>query len=82
MVKGIQRQVVVVNSPDQKLFEQAIFIIKDGTQVTDEALMREANKAIHAHPEGKRRKLWLYGPAWACFGAAITGFAWVLTLLF
>lgn len=82
MVKGIQRQVVVVNSPDQNLFEQAIFILKDGAEVTDEALLREANKAIHGRPEGKKRKLWLYGPAWACFGAAATGFVWLLTTLF
>ena len=30
MVKGISRQVIVVHSPDPKLFEQAIFILKDG----------------------------------------------------
>lgn len=82
MVKGISRQVVVVNAPDQKLFEQAIFILKDGAEVTDEALLREANKAIHSHPEGKKRRLWLYGPVWACFGAGATGLVWLLTALF
>ena len=30
MVKGISRQVVVVRSLDTKLFEQAIFLIRDG----------------------------------------------------
>ncbi len=29
MVKGLNRQVIVVHSPDQKLFDQAIFILKD-----------------------------------------------------
>ena len=29
MVKGISRQVIVVHSPDPKLFEQAIFILKE-----------------------------------------------------
>ena len=29
MVKGISRQVIVVHAPDPKLFEQAIFILKD-----------------------------------------------------
>ena len=50
MVKGISRQVIVVHSPDPKLFEQAIFILKDnavGEGVTDEALLKEAQKAIH-----------------------------------
>ena len=29
MVKGISRQVILVHSPDPKLFEQAIFILRD-----------------------------------------------------
>ena len=29
MVKGISRQVIVVQSPDPKLFDQAIFILRD-----------------------------------------------------
>ena len=30
MVKGTSRQVIVVHAPEEKLFEQAIFILKDG----------------------------------------------------
>ena len=29
MVKGVTRQVIVVKSPDPKLFEQAIFIMRE-----------------------------------------------------
>ena len=29
LVKGISRRVIVVDSPDPKLFEQAIFIVKN-----------------------------------------------------
>ena len=29
MVKGISRQVIVVQSPEPKIFEQAIFILKE-----------------------------------------------------
>ncbi len=29
MVKGISRRVVVVDSPDQRFFEQAIFIVRN-----------------------------------------------------
>ena len=50
MVKGVSRQVIVVHSPEPKLFEQAIFILKDdavGEGITDEALMKEAQLAIH-----------------------------------
>lgn len=80
MVKGISRQVIVVHSPDEKMFEQAIFILKDGKEtVTDDVLLREAKKLISV-PK-KKRKLWLYGPSWAIAGALMTGVAWVISAL-
>ena len=85
MVKGISRQVIVVHSPDPKLFEQAIFILKDeavGQGITDEALLREANKSLHsAALDGKQKKFYLYGPVWACGGALATGLVWLLSRL-
>lgn len=85
MVKGISRQVIVVHSPDQKLFDQAIFILKDGAVgeegVTDAALLKEANRLIRDPSEQHRRKLRYYGPAWAFCGALITGAVWLLTVL-
>lgn len=85
MVKGVSRQVIVVHSPDPKLFDQAIFILKDdavGDGITDEALLKEAQQAIRG-PEksGKKRYLRYYGPVWACGGAALTGLVWLLTAL-
>ena len=83
MVKGVSRQVIVMQSPDKKLFEQAIFILKDDAVeqgITDEILMKEARRAIHGiSKEKSRRKLYLYGPAWACGGAVITGLVWLVT---
>lgn len=81
MVKGISKQVIVVHSPEPKLFEQAIFILKEDVQgITDEQLLKEANRALRSSgSEGKRQKLALYGPVWACGGAALTGLAWLLT---
>ena len=85
MVKGISRQVIVVHAPEPKLFEQAIFILKDDALhqegVTDDQLLQEAQKLIRASGDGKKRKLLLYGPVWACFGAALTGLAWILSAL-
>ena len=85
MVKGISRQVIVVHSPDQKLFDQAIFILKDGAigrdGITDEALLKEAKKLLTDRSGQKKRKLTLYGPVWACGGALITGFLWLITAL-
>ena len=78
MVKGVSRQVIVVHSPDPKLFEQAIFILRDdAAEVTEEALLKEAQRIV-SRPQ-KKRSLALYGPVWACGGAALTGLLWLLT---
>jgi len=86
MVKGTSRQVIVVHSPDPKLFDQAIFILKDdavGKGITDEQLLKEAQSAIRGPARSERkRKLYLYGPVWACGGALITGVLWLITSLF
>ena len=82
MVKGVSRQVIVVHSPDPKLFDQAIFILKNESVeqgITEEALLKEAQQVIR-DPQSKR-KLYLYGPVWACGGALVTGIAWLLTIL-
>ena len=84
MVKGTSRQVIVVQSPDPKLFDQAIFILKDeavAQGVTDELLLKEAQQAIRTSRIGKKRQLALYGPVWAFGGAVLTGIAWLLTVL-
>ena len=50
MVKGITRQVIVVQSPEKKLFEQAIFILReDACDVTDDMLLQEARKRLLLH---------------------------------
>ena len=86
MVKGISRQVIVVQSPEPQLFEQAIFILKDdavGEGITDEQLLREAKLAIHTSGRlEKGSRFYLYGAAWAGGGALLTGLVWLLTVLF
>ena len=78
MVKGISRQVIVVSSPDRKLFEQAIFIIReDAREVTEEMLLKEAERAIR-FPQVKKK--WC-GPIWAAGGAAVTGLVWMITAI-
>lgn len=83
MVKGISRQVIVVHAPDPKLFEQAIFILKDGAMdtggVTDEQLLKEARQLIRESANKGRRHI--RGPLWAAGGAALTGILWALTIL-
>ena len=86
MVKGISRQVIVVHAPEPKLFEQALFILKDdavGEGITDEALLKEAQQAIRGYDkQSKKRHLYLYGAVWASGGALLTGLVWLLTVLF
>lgn len=83
MVKGVSRQVIVVHSPGEELFDQAIFILKDeavGKGVTDEMLLKQAQQAFNsAGKSGGKRKLYLYGPVWACGGALVTGIVWLIT---
>ena len=85
MVKGISRQVIVVHAPEPKLFEQAIFILSSDAVgqegITDELLLKEANKLIQTSAPGHKRNLFLYGPAWAAFGAALTGIVWAACAL-
>ena len=78
MVKGISRQVILVHSPDRKLFEQAIFILRDDArEVTEEMLLKEAEQAIR-FPQVKAK---CCGPIWAAGGAAVTGLVWVISAI-
>jgi hypothetical protein len=84
MVKGISRQVIVVQSPEPKIFEQAIFILKEDAVgkegVTDEILLKEARRLIQS-PENRKLPLYCYGPAWACMGSAVTALVWLFTAM-
>lgn len=82
MVKGNSRQVIVVSNPEQKLFEQAIFILKEGAVregITEAQLLREAKRAAGEGVRKKHRRI--QGPVWAVGGALLTGLIWLLTLL-
>ncbi len=84
MVKGISRQVIVVQAPGEELFDQAIFILKDAAVregVTDEMLLRQAKQAIRGSGRSSRNKLWRHGPVWACGGAVVTGMIWLISAL-
>ena len=86
MIKGNNRQVVVVKAPDSRLFEEAIFLLReDALQrhgVTDGELLEQARRLAEGFSgrcAGNKRRL---SPlAWSGIGAAITGIAWILTLL-
>lgn len=77
MVKGVCRQVIVVKCPDPRLFEQAIFILKEDAVkegITDEALLKEAERLSRPRP----RKIFRQA-LWTLAGAGATGLIWLLT---
>ena len=82
MVKGISRQVIVVESPEPKLFEQAIFILRDGQkEVTDDVLLKEAKRLMGTRPGG-HNKLYVWPSVlYAIGGASLIGIIWALCAL-
>ena len=81
LVKGVSRQVIVVQSPDRKLFEQAIFILREDAPrqgITEQQLLQEARQAARMR---KKQPAVAPGPVWAAGGALVTAFLWLLTAL-
>ncbi|MCI2058322.1 MAG: hypothetical protein LKJ80_03850 [Oscillibacter sp.] len=87
MVKGISRRVVVVDSPDQRFFEQAIFIVRNdaaGEGVTARELVEEARRVARSYEGGSRlsRRFREFSPAlYTLTGAAAIGLVWLLVTL-
>ena len=85
MVRGTNRRVIVVKSPDPKVFEEAIFIIREDLFHRDQsakAVMRQARKAAGAYlrtaaPPRRRLRLRLPAPAYAAAGALAAAIAWL-----
>ena len=88
MVKGINRHVVLVKSPDPQLFEQAIFIVREEALnregVTNEQIMRQARRAADGYL--KQNRAWnraarsLPAPLWGAAGAAAASLGWMAWL--
>ena len=86
MVKGVTRQVILVKSPDPRLFEQAIFIVKEEALnrrgVSQEQVIQQAQAAANDYL--KRSRAWsdrehgLTGWLWAVLGAASASLVWLL----
>lgn len=79
MVKGVTRQVILVDPPDRACFEKAIFILKDGGEgLSEEELLREARElAAGSALSGGRPGFRIPRVLWALAGAGLVGAAWV-----
>jgi hypothetical protein len=89
MVKGLSRRVVVVRFPDAKVFEQAIFIIREDaphTGVSAGDVLQEAIQVADNYVSPRRRGRAPFAPyiaaLWATGGAAVTGLAWLIAAVF
>lgn len=89
MVKGISRRVVVIDSPDQRFFEQAIFIVRNdaaGEGVTSRELVEEARRVARNYASGDHGR---FSRAWrnlspvvyTLMGAACIGLTWLIVAL-
>ena len=84
MVKGISKQVIVVHAPEEKIFEQAIFILRESAikndGMSDEMLLKEANALLSSR--GVRGNSILFKRlVWALSGALITAAIWGLSAI-
>ena len=89
MVKGISRRVVLIKSPDPKIFDEAIFLVREETAkkpgVTYEQILHEAADVAEAFVKNKFspvRRAAL--PRWVCagIGALAVGLLWLATVIF
>ena len=53
MFKGIGRQVVVLKNTDSDIFEEAIFILRDGTNASKTDMLTECERIIKNNCTGK-----------------------------
>ena len=87
MVKGISRRVVVLDSPDQRFFEQAIFIVRNdagGEGVTARELVEEARRVARGYTGGSRlSRAWreLNPLVYTLIGAGSICLVWLIVTL-
>ena len=87
MIKGLQKKIIVVQSPDPEVFEQAIFILNDdkvkNQKVSKEQLLLQAQAAATPYicPSVKQTwRSWLLKvprAVYAACGAAAAALAWI-----
>ncbi len=88
MVKGVSRHVIVIRSPDKKLFEEAIFIVNEDAYkengVTGEMIIKEAQTVADRYIKDNlsKHKLMKMPPMfYAAIGAIATAAVWITTIL-
>ncbi len=84
VIKGISKRIVVVKSPDPKVFEEAIFIVKEGYLERGKRIdaLKEAQKVANAYIRGAAapsvNRFRIPPIVWAAAGAILIGIVWAL----
>ena len=84
MVKGITRRVIVIKSPDKKLFDEAIFIVREdalrGSGVTSDEIIKEAQSVADSFVRTNLARGFpkIPAPVFTILGAAATALVWLL----
>ncbi len=88
MVKGISRRVVLIKSPDPKIFDEAIFLVREETAkkpgVTYEQILHEAANVAEDFVRNKfspTGRFSLPRWVWAGIGGLAVGLIWLATAL-
>ncbi len=88
MVKGTTKQVIVIKPSDTKLYEQAIFLMKEDALerhgISEKQFLEEAQRLCEAYSANapKKSSTPVIRPLlWSILGAVLTGFAWLLSTL-
>ena len=86
MVKGVTRRVIIVKSPEPKIFDEAIFIVRDDAVrngVTSAEILRQAQETAGRYMRMNmwRTTLHIPAPVFALAGAGATAAVWLLTVL-
>ncbi len=88
MVKGVSRRVIVVRSPDPRLFEEAIFIVREealrGKGVSAEQVLQEARQVARGYVKRNTPLMRLLRrvpiPAYIALGALAATACWSFAL--
>ena len=87
MVKGVSRRIVVVRAPEQNLFEEAIFILRDDAMkkgVSAEDVVAQAcgaaSRYIRENGDGGSRRFWVLAALWVA-GAGLAAAAVILWIV-
>ena len=56
MIKGVGKQIILLNNTESEIFEQAIFILRSGDKTAYKDVVKECEKMINNHIREKRGK--------------------------